>query len=263
MSIKTSVLSSGLAVALLAAAQASAAPVVLNVSGNFVDYRFVGVGTPLTGVSGSNPSTWGSDPAVTFAVTGTITVDDGVVTAATLSVPVLTNTYTGTGGSQPTLGAFTGLIYSFSAGQTTLAQQAGTGAGVAGTCTPVAPNTTVNVACTNALTALQNETSMRFNNWNGIPVGYTVSDLFGGSNIFNFPLAPQSGVNWTVGGTGVGDVIGAQLFRSEPNAAAAFNAAFAGKLNLQITSVVPVPAAVWLFGSAVGLLGFARRRAAA
>lgn len=35
------------------------------------------------------------------------------------------------------------------------------------------------------------------------------------------------------------------------------------KLVLDITTVVPVPAAAWLMGSAVGLLGFARRRAGA
>ncbi|MEQ1801343.1 MAG: VPLPA-CTERM sorting domain-containing protein [Gammaproteobacteria bacterium] len=35
------------------------------------------------------------------------------------------------------------------------------------------------------------------------------------------------------------------------------------KLVLDITTVVPVPAAAWLMGSALGLLGFARRRMAA
>jgi hypothetical protein len=35
------------------------------------------------------------------------------------------------------------------------------------------------------------------------------------------------------------------------------------KLVLDITTVVPVPAAAWLMGSAVGLLGFARRRISA
>jgi hypothetical protein len=35
------------------------------------------------------------------------------------------------------------------------------------------------------------------------------------------------------------------------------------KLVLDVTTVVPVPAAAWLLGSAVGLLGFARRRVAA
>lgn len=35
------------------------------------------------------------------------------------------------------------------------------------------------------------------------------------------------------------------------------------KLVLNITTVVPVPAAAWLMGSAVGLLGFARRRTGA
>ncbi len=32
------------------------------------------------------------------------------------------------------------------------------------------------------------------------------------------------------------------------------------QLNFNYTAVVPVPAAVWLFGSALGVLGIARRR---
>jgi len=35
------------------------------------------------------------------------------------------------------------------------------------------------------------------------------------------------------------------------------------RMTLNVTSVVPVPAAVWLFGSALGLLGWVRRRATA
>jgi hypothetical protein len=31
--------------------------------------------------------------------------------------------------------------------------------------------------------------------------------------------------------------------------------------RFEITEVVPVPAAVWLFGSAIGALGYLRRRA--
>jgi hypothetical protein len=259
MTLKVTAISGALAAALLAAGQASAAPVVLDVTGSFTDYRFIGVGTPLSPpVSGSDPSTWPGD-ATSFALSGTVTVDGGLVTAATLNAGTISILYTGTGGTQPTQGGFDGLVYSYDGG-TTLVQAPGTGAGVTGSCTPVDPNVVVNAGCTNALAALQAETSMRFNNWNGIPDGYVVSDLFGGSNVFNFPLAAQNGVSWTVGGTAAGDTIGAQLFRSEPNAAAAFNAAFAGRLELQ---VVPVPAAAWLLGSAIGLVGFMRRRAAA
>lgn len=254
MNIKQTGMAGLLAASVLIAGQAAAA--TLQVQGNFVDYRSIGVGTPLTGVSGSDPSTW-PDGAVTFTLTGTVTVEGGIVTGATLAAGPLVQLFSANSGANQTLGTFNGLEYEYTGG-TVLKQRLGSGANVTGSA-EILQGTLV-PAYTTTLTALQNETSTRFNDWNGIPQSYTVSDLFGGSNIFFFPLAPQNGVTWSVGGTAPGDSITAQLFRSEPFAPATFNSAFAGRLDLQ---VVPVPAAVWLLGSAVGLLGSVRRRAAA
>lgn len=260
MNIKTAGLTGAVTAALLlSAAQASAEAIEVQVSGIFTEYRFLGVGVTLNGRDPGDPSTWDQNTPETdiqFSISGVLTIDGGIVTGATLAAGPVTQRFAGTGGVDPTEGVFEGLVYTISG--TNLIQAPGTGAGVTGTCTPLGGN--VNVACTNALTAWQTEASNRLTNWNGIPQGYTVSDLFGGSNIFNFVLTAQNGANWTVGGADAGDSITAQLFRNEPNAASAFNAAFAGQLQL---TVVPVPAAVWLFASALGLMGFIRRRAAA
>jgi hypothetical protein len=260
VNIKTTGLTGAVAAALLlSATQVSAESITVQVSGMFTEYRFLGVGVPLVGRDPGDPSTWDQNPPasdIQFSISGELTIDGGIVTAATLVAGPVTQRFAGTGGVDPTEGVFEGLVYTISG--TNLVQAPGTGAGVKGTCTALGGN--VNVACTNALTAWQTEANSRLTNWNGIPEGYTVSDLFGGSNIFNFVLTAQNGVSWDVGGTEVGNSIVAQMFRNEPNAFPSFNAAFAGQLQL---TVVPVPAAVWLFASALGLIGFIRRRAVA
>ncbi|MCC5795061.1 MAG: hypothetical protein JJT85_10075 [Chromatiales bacterium] len=248
-------LASATAAVLMFAGQAGAATTV-PVLGEFTDYRFIGVSF---NADPQDPTTWPVGP-ITFSLSGTVTVDGGVVTAATLNAGTVTQLFTQTGGLNPTEGTFEGLVYTLSG--TNLVQAPGTGAGVTGSCTLLSG--TAFDACDNALLAWQTEADSRLTNWNGIAPGSTVSDTFGGGfNEFFAPLITGDGVTWNVAGLEVGDSITADLLRFElgivsGNPNPLFNSAFAGTLNL---TVVPVPAAVWLFASALGLVGFLRRRA--
>jgi len=47
---------------------------------------------------------------------------------------------------------------------------------------------------------------------------------------------------------------------SQPQGTSEFNVLAQVKVNVEILSAVPIPAAFWLFGSALGLLGWIRRR---
>ena len=239
----------------LVAAQAGAA--ILPFTGTFQDYKPIGVGIPLTGV-GVPIGTWpdyDSDlvaagvQLLTFSVSGTVDVTGGVVTGAVINqTSVLTNDYAGGAGS--TRGEFNGLSWTYTGGSTMAFTP---GMAVTGTCTLLTG--TGSTGCAGALTALQavDDAGSAWS-WQGIPDPFLVSDLFGGSNIFNVNVGPHGGVAWSVSG----DTITGLVTQSLPNANALLNSAYAGTFNLQ---VVPVPGTVWLLlTGAAALAGRARFR---
>lgn len=103
-------------------------------------------------------------------------------------------------------------------------------------------------------------------NWDGLPEGYTVFDNqsapwhtgTGGSLL----IGPQSAVTWDLTDfvEGVGGIIRARVVSGalSGNNGSAVSALY--ELNV---AFVPVPAAVWLFISGLGLLGWMRRRSGA
>ena len=93
--------------------------------------------------------------------------------------------------------------------------------------------------------------------------GSTCASLLGDwvSGTGSWILNPDGSVAETVGTSDVTVVVTASTIsikRSSPFPINGLNQA-----NEYLFTVVPVPAAVWLFGSALGLLGWVRRRAAA
>ncbi len=101
-------------------------------------------------------------------------------------------------------------------------------------------------------------------NWTGVVANYTVKDAT------TVPWFDATNKTLNVGGaTGIAGIVwdlsqlGSGIIKANVAAdslAGNSAAAVSGTYTLQ---VIPVPAAVWLFGSALGLLGVARRRAAA
>jgi hypothetical protein len=103
-------------------------------------------------------------------------------------------------------------------------------------------------------------------NWDGVPAGYTVFDKqtapwhtgTGGELL----IGPQTAVVWDLSDfvEGVGGLIRARVVSGAltGNNGSAVSATY--ELNV---TFIPVPAAVWLFISGLGLLGFMRRRSGA
>jgi len=244
--------------------------VVLNVEGTFDQYNAIGVGVPLNGVT-TDLSSWPPYDAdqltpgvqgLSFTVSGTVEVVGGVVVSAVINqTSTLQNDYSGATGS--TRGEFNGISWTYSGGPG-MGFTPGSGAGVTGTCTDIIG--TGAGGCASALAALQAESDQSVWDWQGIAPNFVVSDIFGGSNLFNVDIGGPTGhpaTTWTVGGETIGSVIALAVTQDLPGQGGtnpAFNSAYQGVFTL---TVVPVPAAVWLFGSALGLLGWVRRRAAA
>ena len=93
--------------------------------------------------------------------------------------------------------------------------------------------------------------------WGNI-VSFTTGNALGASSPFFF-IAPSSNIGTSlVNTTQYGFVDPAGTFQ-----AASFTLAANGQLSYIVPPAIPVPAAVWLLGSAlVGLVGVARRRSA-
>jgi hypothetical protein len=70
--------------------------------------------------------------------------------------------------------------------------------------------------------------------WQGVPNPFLVSDLFGGSGIFNVNVGPHDGVAWTVSG----DTITGLVTQSLPNATATLNSGYSATLSL-VTVAAP------------------------
>jgi hypothetical protein len=234
----------------------------LQFTGTFDTYNLLGVAVNLTGVD----TTLASWPAndndlltagiqdLTFSVSGTIDVDAGVVTGAVINADTIVKDYDG--GGNDGRGTFNNVSWTYTGGNT-LGFTPGSPAGVTGSCANIGG--TGGTACANELAGLQSGTGSAWD-WQGIAPGFVVSDLFIGSNIFNLDIGGASGhpgVAWTVNGNN----ISAQVASSLPGAPPTLNTAYQGQFQLQIAPI-PIPAAAWLFGSALGLLGWARRRVA-
>lgn len=113
-------------------------------------------------------------------------------------------------------------------------------------------------------------------NWDGMPANYYVIDsqmaLYhtGTNKLLNIGgAAGHQGVVWDLTGfvDGVGGVIkayvvAAAVSNSTSTTAPGNNTGVAATYTLYLTPV-PVPAAVWMFGGALGLLGYIRRRSKA
>lgn len=229
-------------------------------TGTFDSYTLVGVAIPLPGVNTSLASwpAYDSDltnagvQTTTFGVSGTVDVVAGVVTAAVINQTsaLLIDTAGSTG---YTNASYNNISWTYSGG-TTLALTPGNGTNVTGTCTTVVP--AGSGQCALQLANLQADSTTSVWNWLGIAPNFLVSNLFTGPPQFNVDIGGaggHAGVAWTVSGSN----ITGQVTQGVPNANSLLNSAYQGRYNLQI---VPVPAAAWLFGSALGLCGFLRRQ---
>jgi len=124
--------------------------------------------------------------------------------------------------------------------------------------------------------AVTSSTASSMWNWDGMAANYTVIDsqmalYHTGTNLtLNIGgAAGHSGVIWDLSGfvDGVGGVIKAYVVAGAVGSGSTTtpgnSTGVAGVYTLNLTPVVPIPAAVWLFGGALGVLGFARRRSKA
>lgn len=221
-------------------------------------------------------------------VSGTIDITGGVVTAAIINQldPLSFGTYqsgtatnnlvTGDPGVTGALGPLNALVWTYDAVNSRLNHQSGGGTAATSSnvaaCVPVL-GVTVTGQCNqlqgavNANGALGGTTiSNSLWNWNGVAANYTVGDTATTPwhTLTNLTLnvggaSGKAGVIWDLTGftAGVGGVITARTTADVLTGTSATAISGLYTLNVQ---VVPVPAAVWFFGSALGLLGFARRR---
>jgi hypothetical protein len=106
-------------------------------------------------------------------------------------------------------------------------------------------------------------------NWDGVPDGYSVQDASSRSTPWHtgtdtsLTVGPQSAVEWDLTGfvEGVGGIIRARVTAAALSSGLS-GSAFSALYTMNVT-FIPVPAAVWLFISGLGLLGFMRRRSGA
>jgi hypothetical protein len=241
-----------------------------------------------TGFVSGDPSTWplmdadigtAGNQANSALVIGSVTVVGGVVTAATMSMvsgaKISLGTYqTATTTSNLSIADATwvynpaGVATNGSLGTLTHATQAL--GGVNATCVVVLGGGPTG-QCTSFRTATNSANSNSFAVWDGVAANYLVVDnLASPANNFtpssvggipNYNTSGASGINaitWDLSGFNEGTGQGTILAKVALTTQSGNNATVVtGTYALQ---VVPVPAAVWLFGSALGLMGAMRRK---
>lgn len=276
--------------ALLTANTASAITVSLKNDSNITDIKRVGGNSfDSTGFVSADPSTWalmdadigvaGNQPNFAL-VNGSVTVVGGVVTAATIVMQsgqkISLGTYqTATTTSNLDISGVTWTYnpagVSANGGLGTLVHTTQALGGVNAVCTPVLGGPTVTGQCSSFRTATNNANANSFVLWDGIAANFTVVDNLA-SPANNFTPSSVGGIpNYNAGGaagfngivfdlsgfdesTGSGTILARVALTTQTgNNSTAVTA-------LYTLNAVPVPAAVWFFGSALGVMGFVRRR---
>jgi hypothetical protein len=245
-----------------------------------------------TGFVSADPSSWpymdkdigvaGNQPNSAL-VFGNVTVVGGIVTAATIKMysgeVIQLGTYqtaATTSNLRYTDATWTynplGVAANGSLGTLTHTSQ-GTG-GINASCVPVAGGPAVTGQCSSFRTATNAANANSFALWDGVAANFIVVDnLASPANNFtpssiggvpNYNASGAAGLNaivWDLSGfnesTGEGTIKAAVALTTQTGNNATV---VTGVYTLQ---AVPVPAAVWLFGSALGVMGIARRRRAA
>jgi hypothetical protein len=180
------------------------------------------------------------------------------------------------------LGPLNALVWTYNAGTNQLNHQAGGGSVATSSNVATCDNTvglTVGGQCRQLRAAINADGELGGTtinnsmwNWNGMAANYIVRDsantpwhtATGTSSVGGLQISGASGhqgVTWDLSGfvDGVGGVITARVVADvlTGNSATGMSALYTFNLT-----PVPVPAAAWLFGGALGLLGLARRRSA-
>lgn len=217
-------------------------------------------------------------------ISGTVDVAAGTVTGATLSQldTLVYGSYQSydfaNGYGTLTNLVVDGLVWTYDAANNRLMHQtqAQNGDVPLAVCTPAGPGfggpagTSVSGQCNSLLRgAVNNSTGTSLWNWDGITgEEYVLTDTAPGGGT---PWHSSTGLQLDIGGhaaviwdlsdfvDGVGGQIKAYVSNAMFNSGTANATGVAGVYTLDV-AVVPVPAAVWLFGGALGLLGLARRR---
>lgn len=275
---------------LVASASAQAITVTLANNSNLTDLKRVGGNSfDSTGFVSADPSTWplmdadigqaGNQANFAF-VNGSVTVVGGVVTAATISMlsgeKISLGTYqTATTTSNLDISDViwtynpAGVAANGSLGTLTHATQAL--GGVNAVCTPVLGGPTTTGQCGAFRTATNSANANSFVQWDGAVANFTVVDNLA-SPANNFTPSSVGGVpNYNASGpTGFNAIVWDLTDFDESTGLGTIKAYVAlttqtGNNSTMVTgtytlNAVPVPAAVWLFGSALGVMGVLRRR---
>lgn len=276
--------------AMLTANTANAVTVTLASNSNLSSVKRVGGNSfDSTGFVSADPSTWALMDAdigqagnqANFAlVGGSVTVVGGVVTAATIIMQSGQKISLGTYQTASTTSNLdisdvtwtynpSGVAANGSLGTLTHTTQAL--GGVNAVCTPVAGGPSVTGQCSSFRTATNGANANSFLLWDGVAANFTVVDNLA-SPANNFSPSSVGGVpSYNAGGaSGLNAIVWDLTGFNESLGTGTILAKVAlttqtGNNSTVVTgtytlNAVPVPAAVWLFGSALGVMGLVRRR---
>jgi len=264
--------------------------VIVATNGDLSNMKRVGGNSfDSTGFVSADPSSWplmdanigvAGNQANNALVFGNITVVGGVVTAATITMhggeKIQLGTYqTATTTSNLSIAGATwifnpaGVAANGSLGTLTHTTQAL--GGVNASCVPVLGGPTVTGQCSSFRTATNSANANSFVLWDGVAANFIVVDnLASPANNFtpssvggvpNYNTSGAAGINaivWDLSGfnetTGEGTILANVALTTQTGNNATV---ITGTYTL---NAVPVPAAVWMFGSALGVMGLVRRR---
>jgi len=268
---------------------------------NPANWTLMVTSTPGVGFGGwdsTNPTVAPTRGGVSAAIGGQISVVGGVVTAATLNMlsgeALRYAHFQSCAGTSPNFTSCTitdlvaqDLVWTYNSGNNTLMHQTDGANNTTNDptrtayCMPAggvafnggASGTAVTGQCGVLRGAVTSSTASSMWNWDGMAANYTVIDsqmaLYHTGTNLTLNLGGASGHNgvvWDLSGfvDGVGGVIKAYVVAGAVgNGSTTSPGNSTGVAGVYTLNVVPVPAAVWLFGGALGLLGFARRRSQA